>query len=190
MNQYHLKKFHAVVFVLAGLCFLLLAEVCKAQKRKAIPKLETKKPPLKIVSFEVLDNGDTINKLDNQQQRQGKWLIETPARYDEPAFFELGYYTNNVRTGSWKSYSYDGILLAEENYRNNLKYGEARYFDNGALICVGNYYALNATHKYDTILVESGNGNDWKTVVVPSMLGSVRHGLWTFYDPKRKKLIG
>ena len=65
-----------VVFLLP--CSLL------AQKKKPIVKPVTDVEVVKIVSYEVLENGDTINKLDSRNLQQGKWLLEHPAHYEEP----------------------------------------------------------------------------------------------------------
>lgn len=176
------------VFFLVALCTTI--DVL-AQKKKPIPKVvqaqvQISKP--KIVSYEVLENGDTINKLDDQKARWGNWLIHQESRYNEPSFYEYGPFENNIKIGKWVTYDNDGRVSSEENYKQGLKDGEARYFDHGKLYCVGNYLALRSKFDYDTIYVEDPVTNIDKPVRIKSETGYVKHGFWTYYDPLTSKV--
>lgn len=142
----------------------------------------------KWTSYEILDNGDTINRLDAKGIRQGRWLLEHPAHYEEPAFMEVGSYEQGLKTGLWRTHQNNGVLVSEENFKKGLKDGEARYFEEGQLLCVGHYLALNAQQLYDTVLVEQANTEVLKPVVVKTDVGSVRHGIWTYYEPPSKEI--
>lgn len=149
-----------------------------AQKKKLVSALE----PFKIVSFELLENGDTINKLDNKNRKWGKWLIVNKGGYGEEDFMELGSFDDDVRTGVWKSYTMNGTIISQEFFKQGNKSGEARYYDDGFLFCVGNYLALRSKYDYDTIMVEDPNTGMEKPVILKSDVGSVRHGFWTYYN--------
>ena len=110
------------------------------------------------------------------------WLIEHAAHYGEPAFVEYGPFQSDIRNGIWKTYSDQGVLQASETYRNGLKDGEGRYFEDGHLICLGHYLGLNAKKLYDTVMVEDAHTNQLKPVRIKTDVGSVRHGLWVYYD--------
>ncbi|MGI9192661.1 MAG: hypothetical protein ACR2IL_11125 [Chitinophagaceae bacterium] len=138
-------------------------------------------------SYKVLQNGDTINKLDAKNQKQGMWLMES---YDDLDQFEYTYaqFVNNKQEGKCLKTNRDGVPVAEENFKNGLKDGEARYYDAGQLLCVGHYLALRARYEYDTIWVENPETNQLRPVRVKSNRGSVRHGFWTYYHPGTKQL--
>lgn len=181
------KKPTLMALFTASTCFLmcmLFAEVASAQKRKpqtAPASVPTQ--PVRIVSYEVLENGDTINRLDQFDHKHGKWLMFHEARYNEPPFYEYGSFDQNVRVGSWVVYDKDGHTLSEEYYKQGVRDGEARYYENGKLYCIGHYLALRSKYEYDTVMVEDPTTNNFRPVVVKSQVGSVRHGLWTFYNP-------
>lgn len=138
-------------------------------------------------SYRVLPNGDTINRVDLNNKRQGKWLMES---FDDLDQFQYTYteFVNNVQQGKCLKTNRDGVPVSEENYKNGLRDGEARYFEGGHLICVGNYLALRATYEYDTVWVENPETNQLRPVRIKSNRGSVRHGYWTYYHPGTKQL--
>lgn len=186
----------AASFIISS--FLLTCAVCSpclAQKAKPAKPAPAKATPPKsvpepvhIVSYELLENGDTINRLDSRNQKQGRWVLEHPARYGDPATLEVGDFENGLKTGNWKTYSTQGLLLSNEGYKKGTLSGEARYYDNGYLVCVGNFYALNAKQAYDTVMVEDAVTNQLKPIRVKTDVGSVRHGMWTFYEPGRREV--
>lgn len=165
-------------------CCLTIADEASAQKKKgASAPVASASQPVKIVSYEVLENGDTINRLDQFNHKHGKWLLFHEARYNEPPFYEYGSYDQDVRVGVWNVYDKDGHTLSEEYFKQGVRDGEARYFENGKLYCIGHYLALRSKYEYDTVMVEDPVTNNFRPVVVKSQVGSVRHGLWTFFNP-------
>lgn len=160
-------------------CGIFISPNIFAQNKKTIPIEDN----IKIVSFELLENGDTINKLDHKKRRQGKWLLVNKGGYGEDDFIEFGAYDSDIRTGVWKTYTMDGVIISQEFYKQGNKNGEARYYEDGFLYCVGNYLALRSKYDYDTIMVEDPITNLEKPVILKTSVGSVRHGFWTYYDP-------
>lgn len=168
-------------------CLCILPFTLAAQKKKVTPSPAPEM--VRVVSYELLENGDTINRMDSKNQRQGPWLITTEARYGEDGFHEYGNYVNNVKQGKWGKYDLHGHVLSEENFTDGKRDGEARYYENGYLFCVGNYLALKAKYAYDTLLVEDVVDERMKTVILKADLGSVRHGFWTYYQAPTMKVI-
>lgn len=134
------------------------------------------------IKYELLENGDTINRIDNKNNKIGNWVFITRGGYGEPDIIWHGKYDNGIKTGVWKQYTTDGKIVAEEFYRKGNLDGEAKYYDEGHLYCIGNYLALRSHNEYDTILVEDPVTNMEKKVVIKTDVGSVRHGFWTYYD--------
>jgi antitoxin component YwqK of YwqJK toxin-antitoxin module len=86
-------------------------------------------------SFELL-NGDTINKVDVNNKRQGRWLIKAkPGRhpgYSEGAIVEEGNFVNSRKEGVWKSYYPNKQLKSEITYKGSRPYGAyILYYENG-----------------------------------------------------------
>ena len=178
---------HAQIIVALTLMMHCCMSV-SAQKKKGNAVQITQPAPVTIVSYELLENGDTINRLDSKHLKQGKWVIEHEAHHEEPGFLEVGVFENDLRTGSWKSYSMQGELQSIETYKLGLKDGEARYYQDGELFCVGNYMALNARQVYDTVMVEDAVTNVLKPVRIKTDVGSIKHGTWSFYDLQTHQL--
>ena len=152
-----------------------------AQKRKTPPL--TVPTVASLATFELLDNGDTINRTDTKGNKYGKWVIVNKGGYGEDDYMENGTFQNSIKTGKWKIYDMKGVLMSEEFFRQGNKDGEAKYYDEGHLYCVGHYLALRSKYEYDTILVQDPVTELEKPVIIKTDVGSVRHGFWTFYDP-------
>ena len=60
-------------------------------------------------------NRDTLNCVDHNGLKQGKWIIEHPQIRITPASTEEGEFRNNEREGLWRRFNKMGDLLAEEN---------------------------------------------------------------------------
>lgn len=132
--------------------------------------------------FAINGNGDTINRTDAQGKKTGMWSIFNQSRYGDDSFYELGEYTDDKKQGSWKMYQKNGLLLNQTNYYNGFKNGEVKFYNEGRLVCKGQYKALRTDVPYDTIQVEQPDGG-FKEKVIPTSLGSVRHGFWIYYKP-------
>jgi antitoxin component YwqK of YwqJK toxin-antitoxin module len=178
--------FSTCIRYIGFIVLIILSQIAQGQKKRptTLPpaKIVSEDKTIRIVSYEVLENGDTINKLDQNKVKHGKWLQYTEGKYSDPSMYEYGNYDNNKRSGKWMVYDTEGRIMAEENYKQGLKDGEARYFEQGALYCIGNYLALKSKYEYDTVMVENPVTNALRPVVIKASVGSVRHGLWTFYD--------
>lgn len=88
-----------------------------------------------LQSFEMLGK-DTINKVDNQERKQGKWIITNAIKnlpdYQDDQKVEEGVYLDNKKTGVWKEYYPNGNLKNKITFENNRPNGYAiMYHDNG-----------------------------------------------------------
>lgn len=173
--------------ILLFLMLFLGTQYSFSQSKKLV-KLIPKTEEIKIISYEILNSGDTVNRIDSKKQKTGKWLITKEAKYGEDGWMEFGVYDKNNKIGIWKTYTLEGQILSVENFKSGNKDGEAKYFDNGKLFCIGNYLALKSKYEYDTIMVEDPITNISKPIRIKTDVGFVRHGLWTYYKTGSNKI--
>jgi hypothetical protein len=142
-------------------------------------------------SFLISVKGDTINCVDKQKMKQGKWVIKVEALRGEPGYEEEGEFVDNKREGKWRKYNLTGDLLAMENYRWGFKDGKQMYFTSlGDLLREESWRAVNPENPYDTIEVPDLN-NPMVNVskVVKQETSELRHGTWNYYDPSTGRII-
>lgn len=133
--------------------------------------------------------GDTINRTNAKGVPYGIWNVYHESRFGNDSYFEVGEYQNGRQHGPWRTYTKGGTMTKETNYYNGFRNGEITFYERGQLVCRGNYKALRTDVAYDTILVENPTDNSLKEKIVPTSLGSVRHGFWTYYKPPFNKII-
>jgi hypothetical protein len=73
--------------------------------------------------------------------------------------------------------------MAVQNYRKGVLDGQSQFYEKGKLVCIGTYRGLNPDNKYDSIWVTDPGTQLDTLVVIPSERGSLKHGLWRYYDP-------
>jgi hypothetical protein len=136
-------------------------------------------------SFIIGVKGDTLNKVDAKNQKQGKWVNRVDELRGEPGYEEEGEYKNNRKEGPWRIYSLEGDLIGLEFYRWGNKDGVCQYFNtSGSLIREEAWRALNPDKLYDTLEIEDiDHLNEYKTVIVKNEGVAIRHGYWKFYNP-------
>jgi len=135
-------------------------------------------------SFIIGVKGDTLNKVDSKNQKQGKWVNRVDEVRGEPGYEEEGEYKNNRKEGIWRIYSLEGDLTGVEFYRWGNKDGVCQYFNSsGSLVREESWRALNPDKLYDTLEIEDiDHLNEYKTVIVKNEGVAIRHGSWKFYD--------
>ena len=105
----------------------------------------------------------------------------------ERGYEEEGYYENDQKTGTWKKYSLEGVKIAEENYNWGMLNGRSQYFTyNGGLMREESWRAIDPKQAYDTVPVYDikDPSKMIDRVVVKNEGVSLKHGKWTFYDPR------
>lgn len=80
--------------------------------------------------------GDTVNVIENNSSKQGRWVLlgkDKKGRrykfYKNNQVVEDGNYSQGKKTGVWKTYHSTGKLESEINYANDEPSGSARFFN-------------------------------------------------------------
>jgi hypothetical protein len=135
-------------------------------------------------SYIISPKGDTLNGIDKQDRRQGRWVNHFDEVRGEPGFEEEGVYKDNRKEGAWRLYDLQGDLTGMEYFKWGMKDGVCQYFGmNGSLLREESWRALNPDKLYDTVQVaEVDKLDSYKTVVVKNEGAAVRDGTWKFYD--------
>lgn len=137
----------------------------------------------------IAQNKTEINQLDESGKPHGLWYTYTPAERGEAAESKFGHYDHGDKMGLWYVNDGKGNMISIETFKFNVRDGEAKYFENGQLTCIGHYRGLNPKVELDTVLIVDPITGDEKWVSVPTERGSVRHGSWRFYDELSGRLI-
>ena len=142
-------------------------------------------------NYELTTKRDTINCIDKNDLKQGKWINRLEDNMGEPGYQEEGSYKDNEKIGRWNLYSLMGDPVGEETYIYGQKTGKQQYFDTkGELVREENWKAITPDNMYDTVSVpnwkKDPTGNTLKTVVVKLEGNALRHGNWKYYDDNGK----
>lgn len=134
-------------------------------------------------NYKIGIKGDTLNAVDMQGQKQGKWILKMPALRGEPGYEEEGVFKNDKKEGVWRRYSAMGDIIAVENYRWGHKDGLSQYFNMNGSVRDESWRAINPDNPYDTVEVPDPVDKYKVTMVVVKVEGSsVKHGVWRYYD--------
>lgn len=100
-------------------------------------------------SFEVV-NGDTINRMDENNFKQGMWKY-----FDDDMLTKEGSFMNNKKHGLWRFYYENGGLNTEITYKNGMAKGYAKsYYRNGKVMEEGfwdvSHWKDNYIYYYNT----------------------------------------
>lgn len=141
--------------------------------------------------FVINPKGDTLNRVDMKGKKQGPWAIHVDELRGERGYEEEGYYENDLKTGTWKKYSLEGVKIAEENYSWGKLNGRQQYFTyNGGLMREESWRAMDPNIAFDTVAVYDLNDMskivNW--VVVKNEGFALKHGKWTYYDPREGRI--
>lgn len=139
----------------------------------------------------INDGKDTVNRIDDQNRKQGEWIVRVESLRGEPGYEEEGVFENNRKEGEWRIFNLMGDLIGIEQYRWGNKDGLAQYFDiNGQLRMEQTWKALNPDKAYDTIQVEDVDKLDsYREVIVKNEGASLKHGTWKYYDANSGAVI-
>ncbi len=142
-------------------------------------------------SYQLTSKGDTINRVDNSQRKQGPWISRFEELRGEPGFEEEGYYLNDKKEGAWRKFNLDGDLIGVEFYRWGNRDGKQQYFTrNGGLYREESWKAMNPLNPYDTIVVpDLDNPNVMVEKIIKQESAEVRHGIWRYFDPSSGQVM-
>lgn len=142
-------------------------------------------------TYKISIKGDTINAVDNNNLKQGKWVLHVDPLRGEPGYEEEGIFVNDKKEGPWRRYNLTGDFLSVENYKFGGKDGLSQYFSPyGDLLREENWRAYNPDAPYDTIPVYGTDNNQIISYkIVKAEQYSVKNGDWTYYDPTTGRIL-
>jgi len=142
-------------------------------------------------TYTLSPRGDTLNAIDKNNLKQGKWVVHVDPLRGEPGYEEEGIFVNGKKEGMWRKYTLQSDLIAVENYRYGGKDGLSQYYTPyGELIREENWRAYNPDSPYDTIAIYGTGSNEIISYkIVKAEQYSVKDGNWTYYDPGTGRII-
>lgn len=140
-------------------------------------------------AYAQLFSGGNTNQYDRSGLKHGFWYIQEAPSKGEEGQSIFGHFSHGKRNGLWYTHDNRGNIISIENYRNDVRDGEAKYFENGRIVCTGTYRGLNPLEKLDTFNVVFPQTGEERIMIVPTERGSVRHGSWRFYNEISGRLI-
>jgi hypothetical protein len=141
-------------------------------------------------SYRLSNNGDTINCIDNNNLRQGKWAVKVDGVRGEPGYDEEGIYIDGKKEGIWRVYTSMGDLFAIENYRWGNKDGKSQYYSISGPLREESWKAVNPENPFDTIdVVDPVDPSKVERRVVKIEGNSVKHGTWKYFDNSSGQVV-
>ncbi|MEO8405587.1 MAG: hypothetical protein ABI480_13360 [Chitinophagaceae bacterium] len=140
-----------------------------------------------LKSFIMSVHGDTLNRVDMNDKKQGPWVNHVDALRGEDGYDEQGYYIDDKKDGVWVRFSLTGDKIAAENFRWGVLDGKAQYFNRtGGLIREESWRAVDPNKTMDTVNVyDVIDPNKVIDRVVVKLEGKTyKHGTWKYYDPE------
>ncbi|MBS1513367.1 MAG: hypothetical protein JST86_21195 [Bacteroidetes bacterium] len=142
-------------------------------------------------SYKISEKGDTIDIVDKNGLKQGKWVIHVDELRGEPGYEEEGIFKDDKKEGVWRQYNLTSDLIGVENYKFGGKDGIQQYYTFlGDLYREESWRGYNPDAPYDTIAIY-GTGSDeivdYK--IVKAEQYSVKHGEWKYFDPSTGRLV-
>jgi hypothetical protein len=138
-----------------------------------------------LKSYTIGVKGDTLNKIDGKNQKQGKWINHVDEVRGEPGYEEEGEYKNGRKEGVWRIYNLSNDLIGLEFYKWGNKDGQCLYYNAaGEVLREEHWRALNPDKPYDTLTIEDiDHLNEYKTVIVKNDGVAIRDGQWKYFNP-------
>ncbi len=141
-------------------------------------------------SFKLTRNGDTLNCIDKNDLRQGKWVVKVEGVRGEPGYDEEGIFIDDKKDGFWRVYTTMGDLFAVERYRWGNRDGVSQYFNIAGLVREESWKAVNPANPYDTIEVPDPLDPAKVEMKVVKIEGSsVKHGNWKYYETGSGRIL-
>lgn len=134
-------------------------------------------------SYRLGTNGDTINCIDRNNLKQGRWSVKVEGVRGEPGFEEEGVYKDGKKEGVWRVYTSMGDLYAVERYRWGNKDGKNQYYSISGPVREESWKAVNPVNPYDTVdVIDPVDPSKVERRVVRLEGSSVKHGTWKYFD--------
>lgn len=134
-------------------------------------------------SYRLTANNDTINCIDQNGLKQGRWVVRVDPLRGEPGYEQEGIYRDGKKEGVWRSYTTVGDLFAVERFRWGNKDGKSQYYNMEGITREESWKAVNPENPYDTIDVyDPVDPKKMYRQVIKIEGGSVKHGAWNYYE--------
>ncbi len=141
-------------------------------------------------TFKISSKGDTLNCVDKNDVKRGKWVIHMESLRGNPGYDEEGIYVADRREGIWRRYSLMGDLVSIQNYKWGNLDSISQYYTIAGLEHEESWRAINPDKAYDTLEVQDINKeNSYVNVVIKNEGKSMKHGTWKWYRPGSMTLI-
>ena len=141
-------------------------------------------------SYKLTAKRDTINIVDKNDLKQGRWVTRMPGLRGEPGYDEEGVYKDGKKEGVWRIYTLMGDLYAVERYRWGNKDGVSLYYNIAGPVRQESWKAVNPDNPYDTIDVpDLADPNKITRRVIKIEGTAVKHGQWKYFDPTAGTII-
>jgi antitoxin component YwqK of YwqJK toxin-antitoxin module len=142
-------------------------------------------------TYKISEKGDTINAIDKNGLKQGKWVVHVDEIRGEPGYEEEGLFKNDKKEGVWRLYNLTSDLIGVENFKMGGKHGIQQYYTYlGDLYREESWKGYDPNAPFDTIAIYGTGSNeiiDYK--IVKAEQYSVKHGEWKYYEPGSGRLI-
>ncbi|MBI1343757.1 MAG: hypothetical protein GC171_12545 [Terrimonas sp.] len=143
-------------------------------------------------SYIIGVKGDTLNIVDAQGKKQGRWVNTVQPLRGEPGYEEQGIYIDDKKEGQWQQFTLMGDLQSVENYRWGNKNGKCYYYNRwGGMIREESWKAVNPDNPYDTVdvydLLDPTKIVDRVRVKLEGT--ALRHGTWKYFDPEYGRIL-
>lgn len=144
----------------------------------------------KLASAQIVIPTDSINQVDKNNKKQGFWHFKDKQTLDDLfPYTEYGYYSDDRKTGPWVRIDSYGRLKSIETYFKGALSGKVQYFDKGQLHIEGHFLNFDPDKKIDTVTVVDPITELIERVPIETSRGSMRHGVWKYYDPVTGQLL-
>lgn len=141
-------------------------------------------------TYKLTKKGDTLNCIDQNDKKRGKWKITVEPLRGNPGYVEEGEFVDDRKEGHWRRFNMMGDLLAELNYKWGNLDGVSRFYGLAGLEREESWRAMNPQNAFDTLMVEDINDeNKYVQVIVPNDGKSLKHGTWTWYRPGSMTIV-
>lgn len=135
--------------------------------------------------FKLTPRGDTINRIDKNNKKQGPWWFRYEEVRGEPGFEEEGYFYNDKKQGPWKKFSLMGDLIAQEYFIAGYRDGKQLYYNRmGDLLREESWKSVDPANPYDTLMVpDLDHPERMIKKIIKHESAEIKHGVWNYYDP-------
>lgn len=141
-------------------------------------------------TYELTSNEDTINCVDKNDKKQGRWKIHVQGLRGNPTTEDEGVFKDDLKEGLWRRYDAWGMMIALEQYKFGRKHLKQQYLENGKLEHVEYWISLDPEKKFDTVDVyDLYDPNKIEKKVVPVTPYALEHGTWTYFDPETGAVV-